>query len=470
VLFDSTFVDARPVSTRNWFNRMSNLDSITGISNLNTSLVTDMRRMFAGCQSLKVLDLSDFDTSHATDMAGMFTGCGSLTSLDLSSFNTQNVRYMGWMFVGCPSMTTLDLGGMNTSNVTEMEYMFQGCVGLTLLDLSYFNTNNVRNMEAMFNGCSHLRTIHASNSWRTDAVIESSKMFAGCSQLVGGEGTAFDENQVDAARAHIDGGTSDPGYLTGKIIIRNGDVNADGEVNIADVNCLISVIQGDSDTYEGRADVNADGEVTIADINSVIDIIVGGTTPTPPTPPDQEYVDLGLPSGTLWATCNVGANSPEEIGDSFAWGETRPKDYYSWSTYKWCNGETNMTKYSTEVDNKTELDPEDDAATVNRGPQWRTPTQEQLQELVEQCTWTYLILNGVGCCQATGPNGNSIFFPLSGDPLEDYYLGFGHYWSRTLYNNSQAYFLSLMSGNFKPYTNSYGSRSSGINIRPVRVQ
>lgn len=92
---------------------------------------------------------------------------------------------------------------------------------------------------------------------------------------------------------------------------------------------------------------------------------------------EHEWVDLGLPSGTLWATCNVGADTPEGFGDYFAWGETAPKDDYSWETYRWCNGYFNtMTKYCTNgsygtVDNRTELDPEDDAAYVNWGSSWR---------------------------------------------------------------------------------------------------
>ena len=96
------------------------------------------------------------------------------------------------------------------------------------------------------------------------------------------------------------------------------------------------------------------------------------------------YVDLGLPSGTLWATCNVGASSPEEYGDYFAWGETEPKNDYNWSTYKYCKGSsTTMTKYCTSssygtVDNKTELEPSDDAATVNWGSNWQMPSLEQL--------------------------------------------------------------------------------------------
>ena len=353
-----------------------------------------------------------------------------------------------------------------------MEYMFPGCEYLSELDLSHFNTRRVQNMESMFNGCTYLETIYASHSWRTDAVTESNGMFAGCANLVGGQGTAYDEHHVDAARAHIDGGTSNPGYLTGKIVTQPGDVNADGEVNIADVNCLTDVIQGDSDTYEGRADVNSDGEVTIADINTVIDIILGGSTPPPPVP-IPEYVDLGLPSGTLWATCNVGADSPEEYGDYFAWGETEPKDYYSWITYKWSNGEYNITKYSTTVDNKTELDPEDDAAYVNCGPQWRMPTMEQQQELIENCTWTSHTLNGVKGRLVTGPNGNSIFLPSAGsryydnDPVDDE-LEAGEYWSRTVgpHSSINAYHLNFSFSSASCY-DSY--RWQGFSVRAVRV-
>ena len=129
-------------------------------------------------------------------------------------------------------------------------------------------------MGGMFKDCKHLETIYAGNDWNVDGVSESSEMFLGCDHLVGGQGTAYDENHVDAARAHIDGGPDDPGYLTGKVNTLHGDVNNDGEVNIADVNCVIGVILGGADTYEGRADVNGDGEVNIADINAIINIIL----------------------------------------------------------------------------------------------------------------------------------------------------------------------------------------------------
>ena len=138
---------------------------------------------------------------------------------------------------------------------------------------------------------------------------------------------------------------------------------------------------------------------------------------------DHAYVDLGLPSGLLWAACNVGANAPEEYGDYFAWGETQPKDVYNWSTYQYCMGSNNtLTKYCTDpnygyngfTDNLTILLPEDDAATANWGNGWRMPTKEEWQELLDNTTVTWTQQNGVNGRLFTGSNGNSLFLPAAG--------------------------------------------------------
>ena len=138
----------------------------------------------------------------------------------------------------------------------------------------------------------------------------------------------------------------------------------------------------------------------------------------------HEYVDLGLPSGTLWATCNVGANNPEDFGDYFAWGETSPKDDYNWDTYRYSNGGSNghpnLTKYCSDsdygyngfTDNLTILQPEDDAATANWGNGWRMPTKEECQELFSYCTWLYTTQNGMTGMRIIGPNGNTLFLFL----------------------------------------------------------
>ena len=134
----------------------------------------------------------------------------------------------------------------------------------------------------------------------------------------------------------------------------------------------------------------------------------------------HEYVNLGLPSGLLWATANVGAKRPEDCGSYFAWGETSPKSIYDWSSYKYANGsETAMTKYCNStsygnVDYKGVLDEEDDAATINWGKPWRTPTLKEVQELINYCSWMLTTQNGVSGYKVTGANGNSIFLPAGG--------------------------------------------------------
>ena len=215
------------------------------------------------------------------------------------------------------------------------------------------------------------------------------------------------------------------------------------------------------------------------------------TPPATITPPDgnvtenkdtHEYVDLGLPSGTLWATCNVGASSPEEYGDYFAWGETKPKTTYNWSTYKYCKGtETTMTKYCTSssygtVDNKTELEPSDDAATANWGSGWQMPSKEQLYELYNSSytTTTWTTMNGKYGRKITSKNnGNSIFLPASGCRNDTSLVdagSYGDYWSRSLstgYSNN-AYNLNFYSSYINTYD--YNYRYYGRSVRPVRVK
>lgn len=207
----------------------------------------------------------------------------------------------------------------------------------------------------------------------------------------------------------------------------------------------------------------------------------------------HEYVDLGL--SVKWATCNVGATASEEYGDYFAWGETEPyykagysqsdspvwksgkSDGYYWPSYKWCNGSYNtQTKYCTSrkygnVDNKTVLDSEDDAATVNWGGSWRMPTDAEWTELRTKCSWIWTTQNGKRGYRVTSKtNGNSIFLPAAGsrdDTSLGYEGSFGFYWSSSLYTG--VYPCSACSVNFDSGGVDRGLeyRCSGFSVRPV---
>ena len=198
----------------------------------------------------------------------------------------------------------------------------------------------------------------------------------------------------------------------------------------------------------------------------------------------HEYVDLGLPSGTLWATCNIGASSPEEYGDYFAWGETEPKSDYSWITYKWCNGSYNslLTKYCTEstngiVDDKTQLELEDDAAYVNWGNKWRIPGKTQFSELFNSnyTTTEWVTQNGVlGCKTTSRTNGNSIFLPAAGyrDGTSLKQVGsIGEYWTCAFYYRSQPRYARFLyfSSEYHPTTDYTDARDRcrGLSVRPV---
>lgn len=184
-----------------------------------------------------------------------------------------------------------------------------------------------------------------------------------------------------------------------------------------------------------------------------------------------DYVDLGLPSGTLWATCNVGAFAPEEYGYYYAWGETEPKDTYNWETYKWCNGTYNtLTKYNSysdhgTVDFKTVLDMEDDAAHVNCGGLWCIPTLDDFKELYDNCSWSWTTLNGVKGYTVSVQNGNFIFLPA---PKKENSINMGSFWTSSLYSNNNcnydAYYFWIVS-NSRSLDHSY--RANGVAIRPV---
>ena len=164
----------------------------------------------------------------------------------------------------------------------------------------------------------------------------------------------------------------------------------------------------------------------------------------------NERIDLGLSSGILWATCNIGASSPSEIGDFFAWGEKEPKDAYGWETYKLCRGSYNSIFKYTEADGKNVLDSQDDVAKSRLGGEWRIPTKEDMKELVEECEWKWTSQNGQLGWKVIGSNNNYIFLPASGSASSYRIAGvneLGRYWTATRdESNYSAYNLRFKDG------------------------
>ena len=164
-----------------------------------------------------VLDIVNFDTSNVTVMEGMFQSSSATTINGLEKFNTSNVTNMTFLFMDS-NLTSLDLSNFDTSNVTRMVAMFSN-IKLATLDLSSFDTSNVTSMSSMFYNSSNLTTIYVSNKFVTTSLSGSyndHQMFKGCTSLVGGAGTTYDENNYNKLYAHIDGGASNPGYFTAK--------------------------------------------------------------------------------------------------------------------------------------------------------------------------------------------------------------------------------------------------------------
>lgn len=248
------------------------------------------------------------------------------------------------------------------------------------------------------------------------------------------------------------------------------EINSDGDGRVkgnALGSCVITCIATDG------SGVKAECQVTVES----------------PDPGNHAWVDLGLPSGTLWATCNIGAKNPQDYGDYFAWGETEGyksgKRSFLWSTYKYCEGSDHtMIKYCTQssfgyngfTDNLTELLPEDDAATANWGNAWQMPSLAQYVELINSSytTTVWTTVSGIKGRKITSKsNGNSIFLPATGyrGGTSLYEVGIvGSYWSRTLAEITPNGARSLNFESDIITTGGHDYRFDALGVRPVRVQ
>lgn len=239
VVFKAGFRDETHTTCSKWFSGCTNLTSIEGIENLNTSNVKYMNEMFGQCSNLETLDLSHFNTEKVGNMSNMFNGCTKLHDLNISSFNTENVTNMYGMFYGCSSLDSLDLSHFNTRYVRndQMNYMFngcsslsylnvsnfttdkpgmqldglfQGCSSLQTLDLSSFDISGAGSVNYLFDGCSALQTIYVSDLFKIKYGVKSSNMFRDCHLLKGA--ISFEPTKKNETYANYKSG-----YLTKKV-------------------------------------------------------------------------------------------------------------------------------------------------------------------------------------------------------------------------------------------------------------
>ena len=239
VVFKAGFRDETHTRCSKWFSGCTNLTSIEGIENLNTSNVKYMNEMFGQCSNLETLDLSHFNTEKVGNMSNMFNGCTKLRDLNISSFNTENVTNMYGMFYGCSSLETLDLSHFNTryvrndgmnymfngcsslsyldvSNFTtdkpsmQLDGLFQGCSSLQTLDLSSFDISGAGSVNYLFDGCSALQTIYVSDLFKIKYGVKSSNMFRDCRSLKGAN--SFETTKKNETYANYESG-----YLTKKV-------------------------------------------------------------------------------------------------------------------------------------------------------------------------------------------------------------------------------------------------------------
>lgn len=465
---------------RGAFFRCESLEEVKGMERVE---VLD-EIAFRWCSKLKAMELPSTLTTIGSQVFG---SCSSLESIVIPASVT-SLECNG-LFMSCDQLKTIRVeesnpvydsrGNCNAIIETATNTLLTGCVTTSI------PVNTVKIASQAMQGFSGLKEIKIP---ATVAEIGSSA-FAFCTGLTAV--TSLINNPFDIAEStfkdlyggntiynkatlYVPDGTkaaykAAAGWKLFSHIVEQGevgrikgDVNRDKLVNVADIVSVVNHIGG---VYSSDADVNGDTKVSTSDIRPIVDIIYGIDTNT-----DPNAVDLGL--SVKWCMMNVGASKPEEYGGYFAWAETAEKNSYSWSNYKY-GTQNNLSKYCLSasygsVDDKSVIEPMDDAARVRMGKQWRIPTQYELNELMTECTWKYERLNGVNGFRVTGPNGNSIFMPCAGQKYDNTSAnvgGTGFYWTSGLSTSLYAPAMYVYNGSDPAFMNY--SREQGMSIRPV---
>lgn len=246
-----------------------------------------------------------------------------------------------------------------------------------------------------------------------------------------------------------------------------GDANSDNNVDVTDVVFVVNRILSD-ESYLASCDVNHDGNVDISDVVLLVNIILNGNRFYLGCPDDAHphLIDLGLPSGTKWACCNVGTTIPEGRGGYFAWGESEGKMVYDWSTYTHCDGDRHSCHDLGVNISGTQYD----AANLLWGAPWRMPSDVQAEELLTNCSSEWTEIDGINGRKFTGPSGGCIFLPAAGGCYSPFLFERnkgGYYWlgmQNPFENNSACFFYF---NNENAYWDDDCYRFYGYSIRPV---
>ena len=273
VVFDASFANARPTSCRSWFYECSNLTTITGIGYLNTSEVTTMYCMFYKCSALTSIDVSKFNTAKVTTMRGMFYNCGNVKVLNVSGFNTANVTSMRTMFYNCAGVSTLDVSHFNTAKVEDFNQMFYECNGLTKLDLSSFTFNTGITSQYMIPiaGLKWLAVPSTANNLEDNTCTKIGTKAAPCELSYP---SGFTPQKTSTGSGWYQWKT---GYFKdAPTSFVKGDVDHNGEVEIADVMITVDVVLKKTPYvfYFDEADIDGNNEIEVADVMKIVDIIL----------------------------------------------------------------------------------------------------------------------------------------------------------------------------------------------------
>ena len=385
-------------------------------------------KMFLDCSNLvwaPDIPATSVGTNSCFDM---FRNCSSLKAAPALPATTLGSQCYQYMFYGCSSMTTAP--ALPATSLADLcyYYMFADCSSLTAAPELPATTLQTMCYLGMFSGCSSIITAPELPAKILAGKCYSS-MFFGCSSLTWVKCLAT-------------------------------DISADG--------CINNWLYGVSSTGTFVKDASVDWPSGASGIPEGWTVEDEGSQV-----PVAGAVDLGL--SVLWATCNIGANVPEEHGDYYAWGEIKVKPEYSWNTYNWCNNASSqsLTKYNYDaeygiVDNLATLEDADDVAHHLLGDKWRIPTYPEFDELINNCTWTWTQIGGVNGYQiASKVNANSIFLPVTGFS-NNYDTDAGFYW--TSYLSSAVPDLGtqlIIEQSDISLTTVFAFRDYGMAVRPV---